>query len=203
MSVNKDFANFLGNSSVFVIITVVVALVVLPSMSTSTDVDAKPIDVKPLEVTEETLERFKEEFQKVVEAEESVTLDALAEQDLILEEILDGINKLLPAPGLGSVEVEEPAKQPNTSVKLEPIRMSSTTWNVKGDWNFTEDELRRHIESDHDLENLTDYSLEELKVIHDNMHNGYTPFGSSVQTKKPPIKVKSLRSRLFSRNRNL
>jgi hypothetical protein len=199
MSSNKNLVSFLGNSSLFVLLVVVVALVVLPSLGVSNDTNS-PKET-PCKIPAEVLENFRAEVQKAVDAKESETLDVLAEQNLLLEEILDGVNKLAPKPGAAIEEVQKPketaVEQVQNEVKQEPIRMSSTTWNINGDWDFTEGDLRNHVETVHGLEELNEYSLEEVTVIHDNMHNGYTPFGSVIQTSKPPVRVTGPRVRLI------
>jgi hypothetical protein len=89
---------------------------------------------------------------------------------------------------------------------VEPVRMSSTHWNVQGNWNYSSSEIANHLRTTHGV-NPNGKSLQEMAVIHDNLHNGYSAYGRSSQpavsavttTKNTTRYAAPRRTRLFSR----
>ena len=63
-------------------------------------------------------------------------------------------------------------EQPN------PHRRSGSRWNFEGRWNPSKSSMIAHLRDDHGVKlDLKDYSTSELRIIHDNVHNGYGPLG--------------------------
>lgn len=70
----------------------------------------------------------------------------------------------------------EDKKQPN--VDADPHRRSGSRWNFEGRWNPSKGTMIAHLRDDHGVKlDLKDYSTSELRIIHDNVHNGYGPLG--------------------------
>jgi len=115
----------------------------------------------------------------------------------VLERIEAAVAVLTPSTPEEVDEVEVPeVTAPKVIARPDPIRMSSTTWNLMGKWGFNMEEIAEHLEEEHGVTDLSGYTFEQLKTIHDNLHNGYTAYGSTLQTRKPPVRVRN--SRTFS-----
>lgn len=72
--------------------------------------------------------------------------------------------------------IVEDKEQP--SVHADPHRRSGSRWNFEGRWNPSKSSMIAHLRDDHGVTlDLTDYSTSELRIIHDNVHNGYGPLG--------------------------
>lgn len=209
MSVDKKFVSFLGRSSLFAIISAASVLIFMSAFSDTSNAAAENKVEDPPIVSEEVLKKFTGEVSRQLEKEQEATLSAIEKQDEMLQKILDAVVELKPAPAAQPVRpVEKPEEDQTTVVppakagKPNPIRMSSTTWNVKGSWNFNADELESHLNGEHGLTDIDGYSMEELKVMHDNLHNGYSALGSTMQAKNPQkflSPVRSTRGGLFRR----
>ena len=72
--------------------------------------------------------------------------------------------------------------------------MPGTRWNFNGKWNPSKGYMEKHIRETHKIDlDLSRFSKDELKKIHNNVHNGYSPFGSKdgQSTKKRTYNYKS------------
>ena len=88
---------------------------------------------------------------------------------------------------VGDGTIKIPCPNPNCPVQKmsaieapppEPVRMSSTKWTVGGKRNYSAIELADHLAVEHGFD-PDGYSREDLQTIHDNVHNGHEPLGSS------------------------
>lgn len=202
---DKKFISFVGNSSLLVVITAAVVLLITSSMGVraSQQTDEKPQEVKlQVEVSEpesklsdEVLLKFYGEVETSLESKKEETIAAIEAQNEVLERIEAAVAVLIPSTPEEVEEVPE-VTVPKVIARPDPIRMSSTTWNLKGKWGFNMAEIAEHLSEDHGVTDLSGYTFEQLKTIHDNLHNGYTAYGSTLQTRKPPVRVRS--SRTFS-----
>lgn len=79
--------------------------------------------------------------------------------------------------------------QQNNDNKLEEIKkedskviiydMPGTRWNFNGKWNPSKTYMEKHLIEFHKVKiDISDFSKGELKQIHDNIHNGYSPLGN-------------------------
>jgi hypothetical protein len=110
---------------------------------------------------EKNLDRNHESIMSALDAQ-SATL-ARIEDELTAEEAQqEVVSALDPEPALSA-----------------PVRMSTTRWSVGGSWNPSKDQLISHLEG-HGLSVNEGYTLEELHVMHDNVHNGYSSMGGTV-----------------------
>ena len=76
--------------------------------------------------------------------------------------------------------VEPEAAEPVPAPEPEPMvyDMPGTNWNFNGRWNPSKSYMEKHLEEFHKVDiDLDVFSKEELKQIHDNVHNGYSPLG--------------------------
>ena len=76
--------------------------------------------------------------------------------------------------------------------KPSPVRMSSTSWTVSGRRSYTRDYLASHLERTHGIE-TAGYTKEELKTMHDNIHNGYPAMGRTTAGKPTVTKRYTIR----------
>lgn len=68
-----------------------------------------------------------------------------------------------------------------TSVENGVVRMPGSNWNVEGNWNYTLVELADHLRQAHGV-NVNGKTLAELQAMHDNLHNGYSAYGSAASS---------------------
>ena len=75
--------------------------------------------------------------------------------------------------------VEPPSeKSPPEPAKPAVYDMPGTRWNFNGKWNPSRNYMEGHLEGFHKVKlDLDLFSKEELKQIHDNLHNGYSALG--------------------------
>lgn len=91
-------------------------------------------------------------------------------------------------------EEEQPALPLKTS---EVERARGPSWNVEGRTRYTRSFLVEHLREDHSFVDTDRYSLENLKIIHDNFHNTGKPFieesfsSSQAQNKKQEVSSSS------------
>jgi hypothetical protein len=134
------------------------------------------------------------------------TLDAIAAQDAVLARIDANIEEIaqreaaveaaaqaaadekaeaeeIAAKALSDKEAAAKKATEEAAVKAaespSPIRRSSTIWNVEGNWNYTTEQLAVHLQDVHGL-NVDGYGREDMKTMHDNLHNGYSAMGGTV-----------------------
>ena len=62
-------------------------------------------------------------------------------------------------------------------IKASPLNMKGSRWNVEGRWNYDWDFIANHLRTVHNFDDVEGYTLSELEIIHNNLHNGYPPFG--------------------------
>lgn len=76
--------------------------------------------------------------------------------------------------------VEPPVEEelPPEPSKPQVYDMPGTNWNFNGRWNPSRDYMEGHLEGFHKVKmDLDLFTKEELKQIHDNIHNGYSALG--------------------------
>ncbi len=70
-----------------------------------------------------------------------------------------------------------PEPAPNDEV-AKPVRRAGSSWNFEGRWNPSRQSMIDHLVDDHHVTiDLTKYTTAELRLIHNNVHNGYGPLG--------------------------
>ena len=62
-------------------------------------------------------------------------------------------------------------------IKASPLKMPGSRWNVEGRWNYDWDFIANHLRTVHGFNDVEGYSIEELEIIHNNIHEGWPPFG--------------------------
>lgn len=110
---------------------------------------------------------FNAELEKNLDHNHETVMSALRSQAGTLSRIEEGLNK-----EVVSVIESEP-------LLTSPVRMSTTRWSVGGSWNPSKSQLIQHLTS-HDVDASDSYTLAELHVMHDNVHNGYSAMGDNV-----------------------
>ena len=125
-----------------------------------------PHNLKPEKIKED---EFEKELKKNLKENHSSTMTALEEQ----AKVLDRIESLLKEDSLEADTVK--------AVRKSPIRMRSTTWNLMGTWNYTTEMLRSHLKNEHKID-VEGYDRKELQIMHDNIHNGFDPMGSELNS---------------------
>lgn len=74
-------------------------------------------------------------------------------------------------------ERSDEAKQPALPLETSEVaRARGPSWNVEGRTRYTRSFLVEHLREDHSFVDTDRYSLENLKIIHDNFHNTGKPF---------------------------
>lgn len=59
-----------------------------------------------------------------------------------------------------------------------PRKRRGTRWNFEGRWNPSKEAMVSHLVDDHGVTlNMEHLTKSELRIIHDNVHNGYGPLG--------------------------
>lgn len=75
-----------------------------------------------------------------------------------------------------------------------PRKRRGTRWNFEGRWNPSKEAMVSHLVDDHGVTlNMEHLTKSELRIIHDNVHNGYGPLGDGEG--KPAVKRSSKQSR--------
>ena len=139
-------------------------------------------------------------FQRALEAalrkSAASTLDAITAQDEVLARIDNNIAKIAAREAaveeaaqvvaeekeivVKALAAAEAATKKAAAVKAaeQPVvvRRSSTIWNVEGNWNYTAEQLAIHLQDVHGLD-VDGYGREDMKIMHDNLHNGYSATG--------------------------
>jgi len=188
-------------------------------------VNAKNVQPAVSAASSSDLLAFEYEVRTTIETGKKQQLEAIESQRALLERIESSVQKLLlkpepqsPAPVQPPLQsvltpvvvksmpvVESPPVVVRTTV-VEPVRVSSTHWNVQGNWNYSASEIADHLRTTHGV-NPAGKSLSEMTAMHDNLHNGYAASGRVLQpavsavttTKSTTRYVAPRRTRLFSR----
>lgn len=127
---------------------------------------------------------FQDALQQSLKQNAASTLEAIAAQDEVLARIDSNIAEIAKREAAAEQEAaaKAAAKQEaaaKAAALPEVVRRSSTIWNVEGSWNYTTEQLAAHLQNSHGL-NVDGYTREEMKIMHDNLHNGYSATGDSV-----------------------
>lgn len=115
---------------------------------------------------------FNAELEKNLGQNHDSIMSALDAQSATLARIEDGLTA-------EEAQQEVVSALDPSPVLSAPARMSTTRWSVGGSWNPSKDQLISHLES-HGVSVNDGYTLEELHVMHDNVHNGYSSMGGTV-----------------------
>ena len=131
-----------------------------------------------------TLAAFQQALQSSIHESAASTLEAIEAQAIVLARIDATIVELAAAEEAVAAAAEEAvvaaAEEAATKAAALPIvvRRSNTVWNVEGNWNYTTEQLAAHLQNYHGI-NADGYTREELKIMHDNIHNGYAATGGN------------------------
>ena len=147
-------------------------------------VQATPVEPPVAALPPDTsVQQFDQEFKASLEAQHQAQMAALEVQRTTLQRLEQSVQQLLaratPAP------TPEPAKAASPALP-EPVRRSSTIWNLNNTWDYSTEELIAHLLGEHSFA-ADSYSREQLQTIHDNLHNGYTALGESVVQATTPV----------------
>ena len=135
----------------------------------------KAAQAEPMPPTTNYDDIFNAELEKNLDQNHETVMSALETQAATLARIEKSVLKS---------EVKEAVKEEVVStfdpepVLAAPVRMSSTRWSVEGSWNPSKDQLLEHL-AEHGVEADESYTKEELHIMHDNVHNGYSAMGSA------------------------
>lgn len=159
---------------------VAVLLATQPAEPAAVCVSSSPVD----ELSLAQAVAFQDALQQSLKQNAASTLEAIAAQDAVLARIDNNIAEI--ARREAAAEQEAAAKaaaEQEAAVKAAAtpavVRRSNTIWNVEGNWNYTTEQLAAHLQNSHGL-NVDGYTREEMKIMHDNLHNGYSATGDSV-----------------------
>jgi len=131
---------------------------------------------------------FQQALQQSLQRSAASTLEAIEAQDQVLARIDSNIAEIAKreaaveaAAAKEAATKEAAAKEVVTKEVARPeiVRRSTTIWNVEGSWNYTTEQLAVHLQNSHGL-NADGYTREEMKIMHDNIHNGYSATGGTV-----------------------
>jgi hypothetical protein len=80
--------------------------------------------------------------------------------------------------------------------KCTVYNMPGTRWNFNGKWNPSKEYMEKHLKEFHKVDlDLSKFSKDELKKIHNNVHNGYLPLGNKGGQGSPPKRTYNYKSR--------
>lgn len=149
-------------------------------------VQATPIDSSKYD------EIFKAELEKNLRENYEMIMSALDDQAATLSRIERGLENVS-SQNEAAIVKEEPAAIAEADVVEEevvaakepaltaPVRMSSSRWTVNGSWNPSKRTLIQHL-AEHGVSADEGYTVEELHVMHDNIHNGFPAMGGNAVT---------------------
>lgn len=139
---------------------------------------------QPQPLNEDIVARFNSAVEDSVQKSHSETMTELQEYRSTLERIEQAIVELQTKAKetKPSIETTKVVRLDSTPVVAQPgvTRMPGSNWNVQGNWNYTITELADHLRSDHGV-NVDGKTLSELQAMHDNLHNGYSAYGSTAR----------------------
>ena len=110
--------------------------------------------------------------QKVLPTDPCVAANA-AESELNYSSMVEGARYPLTDEDI----LEEDEIIEDFEVIAEPKRMAGSKGNVEGKWSYDWDFIADHLRTVHNFDDVEGYSLEQLEIIHNNLHNGWPPFG--------------------------
>lgn len=153
-----------------------------------------PVQAEPLPIATNYDDVFKVELEKSLNQNHETIMDALQSQ-------ADTLARIEQSVVVTEAEEDQQVSDPEP-VRTSPVRMSSTRWSVGKDWNPSKVELLEHL-AEHGVEADESYTKEELHIMHDNVHNGYSAMGdatvsSNVSLGKTKSVTRSSRGGLFS-----
>jgi hypothetical protein len=131
-----------------------------------------------------TVAAFQQALQSSIHESAASTLEAIEAQASVLARIDANIVELAAAEEAAAAAEEAAAaaaEEAATKAAALPtvVRRSNMVWNVEGTWNYTTEQLAAHLQNSHGI-NVDGYAREELKIMHDNIHNGYAATGGNV-----------------------
>jgi|694.fasta_scaffold29179_9 hypothetical protein len=155
--------------------------------------------LEAIESQKDMLERIEQSVQQLIDKSEAVEVTKPAVVEVVNPPVY------VPAPRVTVME-SPPVVRETIVATSTPVRMSSTRWNVQGNWNYSASEIADHLRTTHGV-NPAGKSLSEMTAMHDNLHNGYAAYGrvsqptaSVVTTTKSTTRYATpRRTRLFSR----
>ncbi len=127
---------------------------------------------------------FNAELEKNLDQNHEMIMSALDAQAATLSRIEQGLDSVSSQNEVAStteadiVEEVVAAKEPALTA---PVRMSSSRWTVNGSWNPSKRTLIEHL-AEHGVSADEGYTVEELHVMHDNIHNGFPATGGNAIT---------------------
>lgn len=139
----------------------------------------KTVQAEPMPPATNYDDIFKAELEKNLDQNHETVMSALEAQAATLARIEESVTK----PEVEEASKEEVEEEVVSTVNLEPVlaapvRMSSTRWSVGRDWNPSKAKLLEHL-AEHGVEADESYTKEELHIMHDNVHNGYSAMGDA------------------------
>lgn len=165
----------------FGIASIAIVLFLQVSFVTPQKLQADQLAVPAIE--KRTLDAFNRELLLNIQtqhAEELKKLDTISQQlqDTIHgEETKQQVMRDLQAT-LDKVLAQQAARQTTVSAPTAPVRSVNLVYAVDNRWDFSEDEIYNHLLQDHQFD-ATGYSLEQMTIIHDNLHAGYPALGNT------------------------
>jgi hypothetical protein len=143
----------------------------------------------PQPLKDDLVERFNAAVTESIQQSHSETMSELQSYRSTLERIEQAVNDLqakAKEPQANTV-LAKPVQAANVRVDAPTFsngsvtRMPGSNWNVEGDWNYTLVELADHLRQVHGL-NVDGKTMTELQAMHDNLHNGYSAYGSQIRS---------------------
>lgn len=151
-------------------------------------VGCQPVS-EPLTVDADIVARFNEAVAASVQKSHNDTMLELQEQRSILDRISASIVELQEKTKASEVKpvVKSETIPAPVEIKSESnvVRMPGSAWNVEGNWNYTLVELADHLRRVHGV-NVDGKTMDELRTMHDNLHNGYSAYGAPA---KPAVQA--------------
>ena len=144
-------------------------------------------------IEKSTLDAFNRELLLTVQTqhtEELKKLDTISQQlqdaihgeetrQQVMRDLQDALDKVL---------AQQAARQSAVSTPTAPVRSVNLIYAVDNRWDFSKEEIYNHLLQDHQFD-ATGYSLEQMTIIHDNLHAGYPALGELGQVPYNPPQV--------------
>ena len=132
--------------------------------------DEAVVQAEPMSPATNYDDVFNEELEKSLDQNHETVMDALQSQAATLARIEQSV--------AAAEAGEDQLVSDPEPVRTSPVRMSSTRWSVGRDWNPSKAKLLEHL-AEHGVEADESYTKEELHIMHDNVHNGYSAMGDA------------------------
>lgn len=186
MRLLKNIKKFLNNTGLTVLcvygITFTVIVLWLQTSFVSPKLNAEQPSASAL--SQNTLDAFNQELTITLKAqhtEELKKLDIVSKQlqditageetrQRIMRDLQETLDKVL-AQQADRQTTPSPAPQA-------PVRSVNLIYAIDDHWDFAEDEIYNHLLQDHQFD-ATGYNLEQMTIIHDNLHAGYPALGNT------------------------